>query len=220
MDTPTARPSRGEVAFLIGVPLGWAVLLLFHPTGDTDDFYPVVADELTPWLAVHVGTLLFVPLMAAAIYLLLRGVEGGAARVARIALAPFLICYLTFEVLIGLGTGVFVDEVKDLPAAQQDTGAAVIEAFTDSRLIEIFEVIGSASLLVVLAATGLALWRRAGAPVAVPILLVLSAVPIAWHVTPFGQAGLALFVVAVLLAVRAHAVPRVRAGTAVRPRAA
>jgi hypothetical protein len=26
--------SRVEAAFLVGVPLAWAVLLLFHPTGD------------------------------------------------------------------------------------------------------------------------------------------------------------------------------------------
>jgi hypothetical protein len=32
------RPSRAEIVFLIGVPLAWAVVLLFHPTGDGEDF--------------------------------------------------------------------------------------------------------------------------------------------------------------------------------------
>ena len=36
------RPSRAEIVFLIGVPLAWAVVLLFHPTGDGEDFYPIV----------------------------------------------------------------------------------------------------------------------------------------------------------------------------------
>ena len=80
------------------------------PDGRRRRVYPVVADETTAWLVVHVGTLVFVPLMAAAIYVLLRGVEGTAARVSRIALGFFVVFYLAFEVLIGIGTGVFVDE--------------------------------------------------------------------------------------------------------------
>ena len=30
------RVSRSEAAFVIGVPLAWAVLLLFHPSGEVD----------------------------------------------------------------------------------------------------------------------------------------------------------------------------------------
>jgi hypothetical protein len=212
--------SRGEIWFLIGVPVAWAVLLLFHPTGDGDDIYPVVSDEVTPWLIVHVGTLLFVPLMAGVVYLLLRGVEGREARIARIALAPFVVFYLAFEVLIGIGTGLFADEVNGLPAAQEATGASVIDDFTDSGLIAALETIGAASLLVVLIAAGVALRRRTHAPLAVPILLVLAAVPIAWHVPPFGQAGLLLFVVATLLVVRAQSVPDRAARFEARPTAA
>jgi hypothetical protein len=74
-------------------------------------------------------------------------------------------------------------------------------------------------LLVALGAAGIALWRRADAPLAVPVLLVLAAVPIAWHVTPFGQVGLALFIAAVLLVVRARTVPRVAPADALRPAA-
>jgi hypothetical protein len=73
---------------LIGVPLAWAVVLRFHPTGDGEEFYPIVRDQVTAWMSVHVGTLLFVPLIAAVVYLLLRGVEGPAAHVSRVALAP------------------------------------------------------------------------------------------------------------------------------------
>jgi hypothetical protein len=55
--------SRVEAAFLVGVPLAWAVLLLFHPTGD--EYYEVVSDSVTPWLVVHLGTMVFIPLRAA-----------------------------------------------------------------------------------------------------------------------------------------------------------
>jgi hypothetical protein len=209
--------SLAEIAFLIGAPLAWAALLLLHPTGDGEDFYPVVSGEVTAMLIVHVGTLLFVPLIAAAVYLLLRGVEGTAAQVSRVALGSFVLFYATFEVLIGIGVGLFADEVNGLPAADQQGGAEAIERFADNGVIAVFEMIGTGSLLVALTAAGIALWRRADAPLAVPVLLVLAAVPIAWHVPPFGQVGLALFIVAVLLVVRARAVPRVAPAAAVRP---
>jgi hypothetical protein len=211
--------SLAEIAFLIGAPLAWAVLLLFHPTGDGEDFYPVVSDEVTAWLIVHVGTLLFVPLIAAAVYLLLRGVEGIAAQVSRVALGSFVLFYVTFEVLIGIGVGLFTDEVNGLPAADQPAAASAIEGFADSGVVAVFENVGTGSLLVALAAAGIALWRRADAPLAVPVLLVLAAVPIAWHVTPFGQVGLALFIAAVLLVVRARSVPRMAPAAVVRPTA-
>jgi hypothetical protein len=213
----SATPLRSaEIAFLIGVPLAWAVLLLFHPTGE--DFYPTVSDEVTAWVTVHIGTLVFVPLMAAVVYVLLRGVEGIAAQVSRIALVSFVLFYVTFEVLIGIGVGLFADEVKALPAADEQAGARAIEEFADNGVIAVFELIGSVSLVVVLVAAGIALWRRAGAPLAVPVLLALAAVPMAFHVPPFGQVGLALFVVAVLFMVRQQAsVPGRSAPAPVQP---
>lgn len=210
------RRSRGEVALLIGVPLAWAILLLFHPTGEGEDFYPVVADEVTPWLIVHVGTLLFVPLIGAVVYSLLRGIPGTAARISRIALVPFVLFYTAWEVLVGIGLGLLVDEVKGLPAGEQAAGRKVVEEFADGGVIRAFELIGTGSLLVALAAAGVALRGRAGVPLAVPVLLILAAIPIAWHVTPFGQVGLALFIGAVFLAVRARP-PRGVAGPAQRP---
>ena len=196
--------SRAEVAFLVGVPVAWAILLLFHPTGDGDEFYPIVADETTAWVSVHVATLFFIPLMAGVVYLLLRGVEGGAARVSRIALAPFVLFYAAWEALIGIGLGLLVDDVNGLSAAEQATGAELVEEFADSTVIRVFELIGTGALIAALSAAAIALRRRAGAPLAVPFLLVLAALPIAWHVTPFGQVGLALFLAAVLLLVRAR----------------
>jgi hypothetical protein len=198
--------TRAEIGFLLGVPLAWGVLLLFHPTGDGDEFYPVVKDEITPWLVVHLGTLLFVPLMAVVVYLLLRGIEGTAARVARIALLPFAVVYTAWEVLIGIGTGVLTNEVNALPAAQQATGAELVEDYTGNTLIMVLEQVGAFSWGIAIVAAAIAL-VRAGAPRAVALLLVLSAVPTVWHVPPFGQAGLALFIAAVILVLRGRSSP-------------
>ena len=111
--------SRRERAFLVGVPLAWAILLLFHPTGEGEDFYPIVRDEVTAWELVHVGTMVFVPLMAGVGFLLLRGVKGSAAVVSRIALAVFAVVYTAWEVVIGIGTGVLIDEVNQLTEAER-----------------------------------------------------------------------------------------------------
>ena len=133
---------------------------------------------------------------------------------------PFVLFYVTFEVLIGIGVGLFSDAVNGLQGAERQGGAKAIEEFADGGVIAVFEWIGMTSLLVALAAAGIALWRRAGAPVVVPVLLVLAAVPLGWHVPPFGQLGLALFVAAVFLVVRARSAHSPAAAAGVRPAAA
>ena len=207
---PARTPGRAftprEIAFLIGVPLLWAILLLFHPTGDGDEFYPVLRDQVTASEVVHVGTLLFVPLLAGVVFLLLRNVEGGAALLSRIALALFALVYTAWEVLIGIGTGILVDQVNALPAGERATGARLVEDFTGSSLIRTFELIGGIAWLIAVLAAGIALFRRADArsSVAVVLLLLISAVPLTWHVPPFGPAGLALFITATLLVLRSR----------------
>ena len=84
---PASGHQPSELAMIIGVPAAWGILLLFHPTGDTEDFYPVIDGNVTAWLTVHLGMGIFVPLFAAVVYLLLRGVESTAATVSRIGLA-------------------------------------------------------------------------------------------------------------------------------------
>ena len=107
--------SPRELAFLIGVPLLWALLLLFHPGGEGKEIYLDAQDEVTRFLVVHVGMMLFIPLMAVAVYLLVDGVEGTAATVSRIALVPFVVFYSAWEALQGIGVGILVDEVNGLP---------------------------------------------------------------------------------------------------------
>ena len=208
----TARPrdfSSAELAFLIGVPLLWAVLLLFHPGGEgTEVSYAELQDKVTAWMVVHIGMMLFIPLLGAVVYLLLRGVEGTAARVSRIALVVFVVFYSTWEALQGIGVGILVNEVNGLPQTELATGADLVHDFADHILIRNFGVfgnIGSIGLIIALIAAGVAL-RRAGASLAVAALLGLSGFLITAHPPPFGPVGLAFFIAAVLLYVRAQSV--------------
>ena len=197
--------SPGELAFIIGVPLLWAILLLFHPGGEGDEIYLDVQDNVTRFLVVHIGMMLFIPLMGVAVYVLLRGVEGTAAWVSRIALVAFVVFYSAWEVLQGIGVGILANELNGLPQADSALREDLVQDFAEHPLIGPFGVfgsIGSMGLIVAAIAAGVALYRHAGAPVSVPILLAISGLLITVHPPPYGPTGLALFIGAVLLYVR------------------
>jgi hypothetical protein len=199
--------SPGELAFLIGVPLLWAILLLFHPGGAGDEIYLDVQDNVTRFLVVHVGMVVFIPLMAVVVYLLLRGVDGTAAWVSRIALVPFVVFYSAWEVLQGIGVGILVNELRGLPQAGEPLRVDLVQDFAEHALIGPFGVfvsIGSIGFIVAAIAAGVALYRQAGAPVSVPVLLAISGLLITVHPPPYGPTGLALFIVAVVLYVRSQ----------------
>jgi hypothetical protein len=201
-----------EIAFLVGIPLAWAVLLLFHPTGGGEAVtYADVQDQVTAWLVVHIGMMVFIPLMAVAVYLLLRDIEGTAARISRIALVPFVVVYGAYEVLLGIGAGILVQDVNGLAGSEKAAGAALVNEFTDNVLIRGFSVlssIGALAFITAMIAAGVALRREAAAPLAVPVLLGLSGFLITAHPPPFGPTGLVLFIAAVLLVVRSQAPAR------------
>ena len=106
-----------ELAFLTGVPLLWAIRLLFHPGGAGAEIYLAVQDTVTRFLVPHIGMALSLPLMSVVVYLLLRGVEGTAAWVSRIALVPFVVFYSAWETLQGIGVGILANELNGLPQA-------------------------------------------------------------------------------------------------------
>ena len=75
-------PNRDSyrLAFLLVVPLAWAVLLMFHPAPNPDDIYGSLREESTTWLIVHFGTLLFIGLMGAAVFVLVRDLSSRPLR--------------------------------------------------------------------------------------------------------------------------------------------
>jgi len=213
--TVQRRPfSRQELFLLVGAPLAWVVLLLFHPGGEGKEIYLDLRDQVTRMLVVHVGMMIFIPLMAVVVYVLLRGVEGTAARVSRIALVPYVIFYGAWEALYGIGLGILGHEVNALPETERAVGAALIQDFADNVLIRgfgVFVTIGSLAFIVAAIAAGIALRRNAGASISVAILLGLSGFLITAHPPPFGPIGLGLFIAAVLLFVRSQAETRTAA---------
>ncbi len=93
-------------------------MLWFHPPGG-ENIFEDVRKDVDAWLTVHRLFLLFIPLLAIAVYVLLRDLTGRAATVSRVAVVFFLCFYTAYEVTVGLGSGVLVMYANDLPASEQ-----------------------------------------------------------------------------------------------------
>jgi hypothetical protein len=182
-------------ALLVGVPLAFAVLLCFHPMiGD----YEGLRDVTTRFQLVHVGMVLALPLLAVGIHGLLGGLRGRAAAVGRIALIPFVAFYVPYVAFEGIALGVLGDQLNGLPAGQRDAVApGMVEDFARNPILGepgLFWALGSTAWIVVIVATVLA-FRRAGAPLALQVLLGMSAL-IGAHAPPLAPIGWACFAAA------------------------
>lgn len=207
-ETAAWRPrfSRAEVAFLIAVPVLWAVLLAFHAAPDGNDIYGGLEGEGTRWIAVHLGSVFFIDLMAVALLLLLRGVPGTAAKISRVAIFPFVVLYTAGDAILGVATGVLVNHADDLPASERAGTADSIQALWDNFLTGDFLLGAGGTAWIVAAIAAAVALRKAGARTAVVILVALSAI-VALHPPPFGPFGLLCFAAAVVLLARGQRVP-------------
>lgn len=111
--------------FLVFVPGVTAVLLGLHPpeTGSAFD----LRGSTDRWLIVHVGLLVMIPLVAMVLWMLLGGIDGRAATVSRVMLVPFVAFYAAFESMVGIGTGVLINETDALPAVARPGAEALTE---------------------------------------------------------------------------------------------
>jgi hypothetical protein len=194
--------SAGRVHGLTAlVPLAWALLLLFHPAPDANDLFGSLRREADTWLLVHLGSLLFIGLTGAVLYLLVRDLHGPLATLAKVAIGAFVLFYGAAEAIAGIATGTLVQHVADLPSDAQAPAAGVVQALWDDFVTGdlLFLVGGVGWVVAVLAAA--AACRQAGAPLLATVLLALSAIAV-FHAPPIGPAGLLLLAVAVVLLAR------------------
>jgi hypothetical protein len=203
-------PARGrlftprELAFMIGVPAAWGILLLFHPRGD-GDFSEIIDGNVTAWITVHLGMGIFVPLFAGVVYLLVRGVKSTAATISRMGLAVFASLYAAWELVLGVGTGILAHETNALPETQQAVGRDLVDSYAENGVIAALSVVGSLGLAAGMIGAAVAL-RRAYRLGWAPLVLMLLSLPlIAIHEPPFGPVGLAMVIGAILLFVRQQA---------------
>jgi hypothetical protein len=187
--------------FLVGTPLVLAVVLWFHPPGGSDGVYEGIRHDAGAWVSVHTAFLLFIPLMAFAVLLLLRGLHGHAATVSRIALVFFLVFYTAYEVTVGLGTGVLTKYANGLPPSEQAVVADAIQHYNEDNILgdpmSVSLALGLLGWMVAMIAAAVA-FRRSGAGWPLTLLVGLTAL-FAIHPPPIGPAALVCFAAAAVL---------------------
>lgn len=151
-------PHRARTAALVALPglVLAAVGALVHP-GFLD---PTTARA---WWTVHVYLVPVFPLIALAVWWLLRGVRGPLAAAARVAAYGFAALYTALDVLSGIGAGLVVE-----------AGAGELAG----RLFAVGDALGHTGVWLLLASavlTGLALLPRDGAPVLVGAAVLAGA---------------------------------------------
>jgi hypothetical protein len=195
-----------RAAILIGAPIAFSGLLWLHPAvGD----WQGLQDVTTRFQAVHVGMVLTFCLVAVGMHVLLEGLRGRAAAVARVALIPFAAFYLPYLAFEGFALGALGQQLNGLPAPERDAVApGLIEEIATNPIMGepgIFWAVGSTAWIVVIVATVLA-FRRAGAPARLQVLLGASAL-IAGHTPPLGPIGLLCFAAASWIVLRGRQAP-------------
>ena len=160
-----------RTGFLVAVPAVTGAVLLAHPDDpQRGGVVQGLGDVTTRWLAVHVGLLLLLPLLALWVWIALAGIRTLAARLARVAAVVFAALYSSFDALVGIGTGVLVREAVALgdPAA-----FALAERWWEVPApIWVFSTLGPLSWVVAAGAAGLAHLRAgSGWIVAAPVAL-------------------------------------------------
>ena len=177
-------------AFLIGAPLAFAGLLTQHPMG-TGDLYTEVSQNVTPWLAVHYGAAVFFPLMGLVVWQLIRGLEGRAATVARVALPVYAVAYGVWESMFGIANGLLAQTGNSLNGEARQGVIEASEDIVSSPIfgeVSVFSSIGGVAWMVGVFAAIMAL-KQAGVRRGALILLAFGALMI-FHVPPFGSTAL------------------------------
>jgi len=196
----TSQPPPKSVLLLLAAPLLWMVPALLHPIGDP---YAGIADETDRWLFVHIAQLLLVPFLGALVWMLLRGLESGAARVARAALVAWVAFFSAFDAVAGIATGVLSRHANSLAGDEREGVIAAIDFLFDDSLLagggfSILGSLGHGSWMVV-AIAGAVAFHKAGARRAVVVGMLLS-VAFAAHSGLGAVIGLAALFVAARLA--------------------
>lgn len=164
---------KTRMVLVAAVPLVTGVLLAWHPADPTDVM--TLVPVLPRWLAVHLGLLIALPLLALLLLRLLQGSEGPAATVSRLAVVVATALYTAFETLLGTGTGILVGLADGLPDELRAGAVELTQRWWE--VPPVIAVISTAAIIAwVVAYAGAAIaLHRDGAPAVVVWGLLLTA---------------------------------------------
>jgi hypothetical protein len=181
---------------LLGPSLLLAVLMIFHPSP-----YDDVAGELVPiagwWTFLHTAQFFLFACVGASVLMLVDGLRGGAAVVARVAAVIFVLFYDIGDAVAGIATGILAGKAAS-GALPEDAAVTAISAIFTDPTKDVFFGVGIIAWIAALGASAVALWR-AGAGRLPVVLLALPAFLLTFdHAFPFGALTFASFFLVVL----------------------
>jgi hypothetical protein len=199
----STRYSPLDRLVILGTPLLFAVVMLFHPQGGDEGTASSLAASLEgqagAWVIVHVAQLVLTVALGVAVWKLLEGLRGVAATVSRLAMATFTVFFSAYDSVAGLATGILVRYGQHLSGEDRTVVAAAVDyLFNNDRLagnISVIGLIASGSWIVVAIATARAL-RRAGADRVTFWCMTLSLLFSAHGNIFIGPPGMILFLIA------------------------
>ena len=207
---PPADPVRTNLRriCLLGAPLVLVGIEIFHPLGFTHEVYPVLSRPgflyFGPWWfsTLHFIQTPMVGVIAAGLLLLLAGLSGLWAWVARGAALVWLVYYTVLDSIQGIFLGWIIGKSLDASADTQRFVATLTQDMYTDRVIggvsSLVSLTGSWAFLVAAIATALALAQR-GATLWPLLALVLAGQIIQMsHAHPYGPVGFSLVFLAAL----------------------
>jgi hypothetical protein len=158
---------------LLGTPLAFALLEIFHPEQPSGASGAVDQGAWFMWF--HIIQVPLIGLIALAVYLLTDGLVGRAVSVSRWAIGVFAVFFSAYDAAAGIGTGYALRNAQGLSAEGQ---AAVYEVVKDLPLFSLpfgLSIVGTLGWAVAVIAAAMAL-RHAGASRGPFVLLILAGV--------------------------------------------
>jgi hypothetical protein len=174
--------------FLFTAVVGYVILGAVHPAE------LAVGDDSTLYVGIHVVQPVLILFLGWGVWLLVEGVPGRAAQVARVAILPYAIVYSMFDAIAGIAIGRVVSEANGMSAAD---GAAIQRLLdggsggTDVIGFAIY-VLSGLTWFAMASAAAVAV-RGIGGRGPTALMLVGAAIFAVGHPYPPGPIGIALF---------------------------
>jgi hypothetical protein len=186
------RSIRLRRTVLFGVPLLYLVLGLFHPAEN-----PEVGDATGLFIGLHFAQLFLIGGLAYALWLLVDGIDGRAARVARALILPYAIAYTALDAILGLAWGIAARKATELAVTDQPAAGRLIDELLREDALG-YALYWGAGLLWLAAALAAVATIRRSAPWPALVLMALGALVFtAGHAQPIGPIGMGLFLAGV-----------------------
>jgi uncharacterized membrane-anchored protein YitT (DUF2179 family) len=190
---------RRTVVF--GAAAGYIVLGAVHP----DD--PDVGDDATFFIVLHVIQPVLIGLLGWGLWLLVEGLPGRAAQIARVAVIPYVIVYTVFDSIAGIAMGLLARQGTSMGGADAAAVQRLIDELHDLPFGFVLYLAAGLSWLFAALAVAVAV-KQVGGVGPSTVMALGAAVFAVGHPFPPGPTGMALFAAGVLwLELRRRPVP-------------